>query len=164
MTSTLDFKVLLNEKVLIPLGLTRTVFNLDESKKNLLCCGHSLEHDPIAPYLDLGETYASAGALMTTTEELVKALKLFLTPEKLIKELIHPVRKIFDVYKDSLDQPISYGMHVRIIDGSFVFYHPGHIAGHKCSVLISPIHKKIIAYNSTTAQHVQVVWKIFEAL
>jgi CubicO group peptidase (beta-lactamase class C family) len=158
-----DFKQLLTDKVLKPLNLTNTVFDLDQNKINMLCWGHSSDLEPIAPYLDLGNTFSSAGALITTTAELLQAFKLFLHPESLAPSLVNPANDLFLIFRDKLEQPISYGFHIFECEKGVAYFHPGNIAGHKCNIAISKDLNKVIAYNTTTLQHVHVLWKLFFA-
>ncbi len=162
-TKSRDFQAILLDYVLRPLDLTDFSFDLAKEKQSKLCWGHTLEGQLVRPYLDLGEVFASAGALITTTKELLKACNSLMRPETLNPVLREPVKQLFSVHRDSSKQLLSFGFQVRENESGNVFYHPGSIAGHKCSVLISPSQKKAIAYNTTSLHHVQPIWDIFEA-
>ncbi len=156
-----DFEQLLRDKVLNPLNLKNTVFELEQNKMNLLCWGHTPDLEPIAPYLDLGNTFSSAGALITTTAELLQAFKLFLHPDSLTPTLVQPAKDLFLIFRDKMGQPVSFGLHILESEKGIVYFHPGNIAGHKCSIAISKEIDKVIAYNTTTLQQVQILWKLF---
>jgi CubicO group peptidase (beta-lactamase class C family) len=156
-----SFPALLHKIVLGPLGLTETKFALSELETSTICYGHSEDLSPVTPYLDLGETYASAGALISTTSEMLKVCCLFMNPDKFDGSMRAAIKKLFTTFKDRSGKLLSNGFHVRETNNDIVFYHPGHIAGHKCCILISPERKKAVAYNTDTLNHVRTIWDFF---
>jgi CubicO group peptidase (beta-lactamase class C family) len=160
-TGNPKFSSLLSEKVLDPLGLSEMRFELTGEQKEKICLGHTENLEPVEPYMDLGETFSSAGALIATTKELLNACKLFLAPNLIDIPLRNPVQRLFRIAPDKDGSPISLGFHIRKVEDEVVFYHAGDIAGHKCCFMISPKRNEALAYNTSTLSHVRNVWDLF---
>lgn len=156
----IDFKDLLRDKVIQPLGLSQTKFDLSEIEMKKLCKGHSPELEVVEPYLDLGPMYSSAGALITTTKEMLEFCKILTGEVKAESEMAEIISEVTKIRIDSNGFKYSLGLHVREIDNDVYLYHPGNIAGHKCSVIVSTTSKKALVYNTDTLHHVRIVWDL----
>ena len=158
------FANILEKHILLPLGLKNTKFKLDHQELNSLCHGHSEDLKPVMPYLDLGETFSSAGALISTTADVMKACEILMNPIGLDTIMREAIRKLFSLTRNQSNQWVSPGFHIRESEGNLVHFHFGNIAGHKCGILLSPAMQKTIAYNTNTQHHVNIVWNIFNTL
>lgn len=159
-TGHLRFIDALNEKVLAPLKLHDTKFNLTAVEMARLCHGHSPELEPVMPYLDLGEVYVAAGALKATTADMIKFVRFFLDPALIPHDMRKPVTQTLRLMTDQHDARVSFGWHVRSDTEPVCYYHPGSLAGTKSLILFSPALRRGIAYNSNTLSHVRPIWDI----
>lgn len=158
--SNRDFKDILTQLILRPLRLTDTKFDLTASESLKLRHGHTTKGEPVSPYLDLGPVYSSAGALITTTREMLRFCKIFMGNENVEDELRNSISDTLKPRADKSGKTISLGFHVRKLHDDLFFYHPGHIAGHKCSLIFSQSCQKAIVYNTTSSHHVRIVWDL----
>lgn len=160
-----SFEKLLYQQVIMPLKLKNTYFKPDSNVLKNICCGHGPDLKPVVPYLNLGNTFSSAGALITNTEELLYFCNLLVNPDMISEELRRPAETLFSISHDLNKKPLSLGFHVKKDpNDAFYFYHPGNIGGHKCCIVICPEKKIALAYNTTTLSHLSILWDIIKAI
>lgn len=155
-----DFKRILSEFILEPLELIETKYNLSEYEMLRLRCGHGLDGSPVDPYLNLGPVYTSAGGLISTTREMLKFCRIFMGDTAVPSSLRESILQALEIHKSAQGIPFSSAFHIREKEGDLFYYHPGNIAGHKCSIIFSKNTQKALVYNTTSLHHVQIVWDL----
>ena len=151
----------LNEKVLMPLNLVESKFELSSADMARLCHGHSPELEPVAPYLDLGKVYTAVGGLKSTVADMTKLIRLMLNPERVSEGMRVPITQTMKLIANRDGSHASFGWHVRTGTEPICYFHAGSLAGTKNLILFSPALQRGIVYNSNTLSHVRPVWDIF---
>ena len=154
-----SFSQLLLDTVIRPLGLHDLKFKLDESDLSRFCHGHSAEFESIS-YLDLGDVYNPAGGLKATVSDMCKFIGQVLDPESAPESMRESLMMTQRLYSNGTQEAVAFGWHTAVKNGLRTYYHPGHLAGSKSSMLFCPDLQRGIAYCSNTLSHVRTIWDI----
>lgn len=159
MTGSTSFSDLLATRILQPLGLPDFKIMLEGPDFTRFNCGHTLGLEPVA-YLDLGEVYNPAGGLKGTVAEMGRFIGMVLNQNDSSDPLANSFTKTLELYTKTARDDVAFGWHTTIKNGHRVYYHPGHVAGAKSSMVLCPELGRGIAYCSNTLSHVRPVWEM----
>jgi len=129
---------LVNELVIAPLGLTNTVFKLDDEQAKRLIGGFTIQGEP-TPNWNF-DSMAPTGALKSTANDLLRFIQLNLNPDGL--SIAPALKNAMSVHGNSDTDKMGLGWHrQQTVEKVIVWWHNGGTGGYASFLAIDPQHQ-----------------------
>ncbi|QDT53684.1 Beta-lactamase [Caulifigura coniformis] len=142
-----SYDSLLKSTIATPLGLVDTTVHLSADQKSRYASGYSLKGLPVSSW-DFN-ALAGAGAIRSSTDDLLVFLKHQLNPEQ--SPLGKPITRSHKTRKQTKSGVIGLGWLIVEKDGRTLFFHNGATGGYTAFIGFEPGRKQALVLLSNTA-------------